>query len=167
LATSADDGVVKLFTIPQNTTGTTNQIQCNKLTENISSATASLSGHRKRVDSIRFHPTANNVIASGFCEFHRNFSLFIGSTDKTLRIWDIEAGKEKFTLDGQHGDGIHSIDWNWDGSLIATVAKDKKVRIIDPRANQVVQVTPPKYPRLTLDWRRSSRSESKQSRLVR
>jgi len=31
------------------------------------------------------------------------------------------------------GDNIYSLDWNYDGSLIAVTAKDKKLRIYDPR----------------------------------
>lgn len=42
-------------------------------------------------------------------------------------------------MDTIHTDVVHSVAWNWSGNLLATVAKDKKIRVIDPRANQVVQ----------------------------
>ena len=62
----------------------------------------------------------------------------LGSSDKTVKVWDLESGKEKFSFD--HGDGVTGLDWSWDGSLLATVSKDKKIRIIDPRANQITAV---------------------------
>ena len=40
-----------------------------------------------------------------------------------------------------HSDTIYSFDWNLDGSLIATTCKDKKIRVIDPRKNEVVTVS--------------------------
>jgi coronin-1B/1C/6 len=99
-----------------------------------------LSGHKKRVDVVQFHPTAYHIIASG-------------STDKSVKIWDIEAGiiphnlpfiskgKEQLSLDSLHTDVVNSLSWNYNGSLLATVSKDKKIRVIDPRANSVIQVT--------------------------
>jgi WD40 repeat protein len=60
--------------------------------------------------------------------------------DKVVKIWDIEAGKEQLSLDSIHGDAIQAISWNWNGSLFATVCKDKKIRVIDPRANTATQV---------------------------
>lgn len=54
LATSADDAHIKLWKIPQD-----------GLTENLSSPQSDLSGHKKSVDVVVFHPTANNVLASG------------------------------------------------------------------------------------------------------
>jgi coronin-1B/1C/6 len=66
--------------------------------------------------------------------------LATGSSDKTLKIWDVEAGKDVLSFDGIHTDVIHSIDWNYTGSLVVTISKDKKLRIIDPRSNSVVQV---------------------------
>lgn len=37
-----------------------------------------------------------------------------------------------------HTDTIYSIAFNWDGSLMATTSKDKKLRVIDPRTGTVV-----------------------------
>ena len=39
-----------------------------------------------------------------------------------------------------HPDTIYSFDWNYDGSLIATTCKDKKIRVINPRNNDIVAV---------------------------
>ena len=64
-----------------------------------------------------------------------------GSSDKVVKIWDIEAGKDAISIEGKHDDAITSISWNWNGNLIATASKDKKIRVIDVRANEVVQVS--------------------------
>lgn len=40
----------------------------------------------------------------------------------------------------KHGDQIQNISWKGDGSLLVTTSKDRKIRIIDPRANSVAQV---------------------------
>lgn len=89
---------------------------------------ATLKGHKKRVDVIRFHPTAGEVLATG-------------SQDKTVRVWDSAAESEKYNY--EFADMIFSIDWNYNGSLIVLTSRDKKVRIFDPRGNTIVQVSYP------------------------
>ena len=85
-----------------------------------------LSGHKRKVGNVRWPPTASNVLATS-------------STDYTVKVWDVEKGAAKCHVDG-HADIIQSIDWNYEGSLIATACKDKKIRIIDPRTGRVVSV---------------------------
>jgi len=55
-----------------------------------------------------------------------------------VKIWDIEKGSNSLSIDAQHTDIVNSSDWNENGSLICTASKDKKLRVIDPRANKVV-----------------------------
>lgn len=57
-----------------------------------------------------------------------------------MKVWDVEAGKEAISIDGKHDDVVTGLSWNWNGNLLATISKDKKIRILDVRANQVVQV---------------------------
>eukprot|EP01114_Cavostelium_apophysatum_P008322 TRINITY_DN2072_c0_g1_i1.p1 TRINITY_DN2072_c0_g1~~TRINITY_DN2072_c0_g1_i1.p1 ORF type:complete len:931 (-),score=272.47 TRINITY_DN2072_c0_g1_i1:40-2832(-) len=118
LCTASDDAMIKLWSVPDDLVQSSGTI---------SNALLTLSGHKKRVDCVQFHPNARHLLASG-------------STDKSVRIWDLEAGKEAINLEGKHDDVVHSIAWNWNGDLLATSSKDKKVRVIDVRANQVVQV---------------------------
>jgi coronin-1B/1C/6 len=80
----------------------------------------------RKVGHVLFHPTADNVLASS-------------SADLTVKLWDIENGKEVQELTG-HNDLIQSITYNWNGSLLATTCRDKKVRVFDIRSNQIVQV---------------------------
>ena len=40
-----------------------------------------------------------------------------------------------------HVDTVYCISFNYDGSLLATVSKDKKIRVIDPREGVVRYVS--------------------------
>ena len=50
-----------------------------------------------------------------------------------------EKGDEIGNVSG-HSDLIQSCSWNKNGSLIASTCKDKKLRILDPRAGAIVSV---------------------------
>jgi len=114
IASCSEEGYVKIWKIPEG-----------GLNENMNNAVQSLSGHRRKVGTLNFNPIANNVIAST-------------STDYTVKIWDVEKGAAKFDIPG-HSDIIQASCWDWCGQLFATASKDKKVRVLDPRANAVVQ----------------------------
>ena len=102
--TCASDGQVKLW---------------NTDCENLSC----LSGHKRRVEVIRFHPISNGIIASG-------------SVDKTGLIWDVEAQKSVFTLNTNGS--IEGLSWNQNGSLLASTCGDKMIRIWDPRSEKEI-----------------------------
>jgi len=76
-------------------------------------------GHKKKISLIRFHPSANNVIASA-------------SYDRTVKIWNIENAACLGTM-SECKDNIYSMDWNKDGSMLAVTGKDKVLRVYDPR----------------------------------
>jgi coronin-1B/1C/6 len=116
IASVSDDCTGKIWGIPEG-----------GLKENLSEPLQTLVGHRRKVGSVKFSPTANNILATT-------------SSDFSVKIWDIEKGKDVFSVDAQHTDIIQSADWNRNGSLLSTTCKDKKLRIIDPRANKIVQV---------------------------
>jgi len=86
-----------------------------------------LQGHKRKVGTANFNPVANNVLATS-------------STDFTVKLWDIEQGKNIKTVEG-HADIIQSLDWNYNGSQIATTCKDKKLRVFDPRSDTISQET--------------------------
>ncbi|EGG24429.1 WD-40 repeat-containing protein [Cavenderia fasciculata] len=112
LATASEDATVKLWSLPSG------------LTEPATTR-VTLSGHTKAIDSVVFNPVAANVLASG-------------SLDKTVKIWDLESGQERITLDC-FDNALTGIAWNYDGTLLATVSKDLKNRVIDVRSKTVVQ----------------------------
>ncbi|KAJ1974671.1 Coronin-like protein crn1 [Dimargaris xerosporica] len=97
------------------------------LEESIDKPAVVLKGHGRKVGHVLFNPVAENVLATS-------------SADLTVRLWDIEKGAHYQQLTG-HKDNIQSMTWNWNGTLLATHSRDKKLRIFDARANQVVQET--------------------------
>jgi hypothetical protein len=115
IASCSEDSSVKIWDIPDG-----------GLTENIEKPRVSLEAHERKCSHIQWHPTASNVIASS-------------GYDNVIFIWNIEEPSEPIlALDTFFNDTIYSFDWNFDGSLIATTTKDKKLMVIDPRTKEVV-----------------------------
>jgi len=113
IASVAEDGLGKIWKIPDG-----------GLTTTMTEAAQTLTGHKRKVGNVKFNPIANNVLATA-------------GSDMAVKVWDVEKGDTKLSSEGEHGDIIISMDWNWDGSLLATLSKDKKLRIIDPRAKKI------------------------------
>ena len=59
-----------------------------------------------------FHPVADNVLTTG-------------STDNSIRIWDIELAQERQCISEKLEDSAINISYNYDGSLFATASRDK------------------------------------------
>ncbi|XP_070617625.1 coronin-7-like isoform X1 [Erythrolamprus reginae] len=88
-----------------------------------------LRGHTEKIYSIKFHPLASDVLASS-------------SYDKSVRIWDARTGRQELRLHG-HTDQIFSLAWSPNGGQLATVSKDGKARVYEPRqAAQPLQEGP-------------------------
>lgn len=117
VASGSEDCTVKVWGIPQG-----------GLTENMTNPLQTLSGHKRKVGNIKFHPTANNVLASA-------------GTDYCVKVWDVEKGTPVLSWDAQHTDIIGSLEWKYNGSLVATSCKDKKIRLCDPRKGTTVAET--------------------------
>jgi len=113
IASASEDCYVKIWQIPEG-----------GLKANMTDAVQTLGGHRRKVGTCDFNPVANNVLATSSIDFE-------------IRVWDIEKGEAKNIVPG-HTDIINSVAWSHNGSLLATACKDKKVRIVDPRANKAV-----------------------------
>jgi WD40 repeat protein len=54
--------------------------------------------------------------------------LLSGSWDKTVKLWQMETGKELLALKG-HSDSINCVAISSGGSAIATGSKDKTIKI--------------------------------------
>jgi len=73
---------------------------------------------------VKYHPVVENLIATA-------------GQDYDVKCWDIEKGLALNTTAG-HTNIIQSLDWNYNGSLLCSNSKDKKVRVIDPRQQNIV-----------------------------
>ena len=82
--------------------------------------------HQRRVSTVLWHPTASNILLS--C-----------GQDNLIVIWNVESAEPLNTID-VHTDTIYSCCFNWDGSLLLTTSKDKKIRIINPRNSEIFEV---------------------------
>jgi len=76
--------------------------------------------HSNKVIITKWHPTADNTLASA-------------STDSTVKVWDVSRSQnEIFSLNVN--DYAYDLEWNYDGSLIGCITKEKMLNIGDPRA---------------------------------
>ncbi|KAH3758099.1 actin binding protein [Pelomyxa schiedti] len=116
IASCSEDCMVNVWNIPEG-----------GLKAPMTTPVQTLSGHKRKVGTVNFHPCANNVLAST-------------SADFTVKVWDIERGEEMFNVPG-HADLIQSCSWNKNGSLLSTTCKDKKLRLVDPRAATIAGET--------------------------
>ncbi|CCD27141.1 coronin NDAI_0J02490 [Naumovozyma dairenensis CBS 421] len=82
-----------------------------------------LTGHSRKVGHVLFHPVAANVLASS-------------SLDYTVKLWNLETGEAVITL--KHPDMVTSMSFSYDGSHLATVSRDKKLRVWDIREGKIV-----------------------------
>ncbi|NWR66953.1 CORO7 protein, partial [Bucorvus abyssinicus] len=108
LAVAGEDAKIRLWRIPEG-----------GLRETLQEPEAVLQGHTEKIYSIRFHPVASSLLVSS-------------SYDMTVRIWELSAGREALCLQG-HTDQIFSLAWSPDGKKLATVSKDTRVRLYEPR----------------------------------
>ena len=116
VATGSADCTVKLWRIPSD-----------GLTEHLKKSLLTLEGHSKRIQFTEFHPTSNNILATASA-----------TNVNEVKVWDISTGDEVFSYDDSMHEGlIVDMEWNWDGSLLGTSAKDKYVRLWDPRSDSV------------------------------
>ncbi|ORY49053.1 DUF1900-domain-containing protein [Rhizoclosmatium globosum] len=114
VASGAEDSRVMVWQIPEGGP-----------TQNIETPVLTLNGHARKVGHVLFHPTADNVLLSA-------------SADFTVKLWDISTGQQKSELASVHADLIQGLTFNYNGSLVATTCKDKKLRVFDVRTGAVV-----------------------------
>ncbi|KAF8795020.1 Coronin-7 like protein [Argiope bruennichi] len=108
IAVACDTGDVQIWNIPDG-----------GLQQKVEEPSICFKAHSEKTSIVKFHPCASDIIATS-------------SSDLTIRVWDLTAQEEKFCLQG-HSDQILNFAWSPDGQYIASVSKDQKVRIFDPR----------------------------------
>jgi len=74
----------------------------------------------ERVTIVQFHPLASDVLASA-------------SADYVIRVWNVESALAVVQLEA-HSEQVFGLAWSPCGAFIASVCKDGRVRIFEPRA---------------------------------
>ncbi|KAM5332108.1 coronin-7 [Glossophaga mutica] len=110
LAVAGEDARIRLWRVPPD-----------GLEEVLTMPEAVLTGHTEKIYSLRFHPLAADLLASS-------------SYDLTIRIWDLQARVERLRLLG-HQDQIFGLAWSPNGQQLATVCKDGRLRVYEPRSS--------------------------------
>ena len=116
LATCSQDATLKIWMIPEG-----------GYKENEKNCDAELKGHTKKVTHLKFNPSAEFTLASTGME---------GS----VKIWDIQNESAQMSFDNL-GQQAWGMDWNYDGSMLAILTKEKKMHVLDPRSNETAQST--------------------------
>lgn len=99
------------------------QIPDEGLKQHLKEPLAVIEGHQKKVSFSTFNPTAGNIAASA-------------AFDLTVRTWNLAEQEEVFKVETP--EQVTHLKWNYMGSLLAATCKDKTLRLIDPRTNQLV-----------------------------
>ncbi|XP_023390009.1 coronin-2A isoform X2 [Pteropus vampyrus] len=119
IASCSEDTMIKIWDIPKQL-----------LSRNLTACRKELVGHSRRVGLVEWHPTAANI-------------LFSAGYDYKVMVWNLDTKESVIkspvkTIDC-HQDVILSMSFNTNGSLLATTCKDRKIRVLDPRAGSVLQ----------------------------
>jgi WD40 repeat protein len=81
------------------------------------------SGHDETIHSLAFAPTGKLLVS--------------GSTDRTIKVWDLYTGSPIHTLGGHLW--VYGIDINPDGNAIASGSGDRTVKVWDLRAGTLLR----------------------------
>ncbi|XP_045443725.1 LOW QUALITY PROTEIN: coronin-1C-like [Pipistrellus kuhlii] len=113
IASGSEDCTVMMRQIPES-----------GLTRSLTEPVVILEGHVKRVGIVAWYPTARDVLLGAGC-------------DNAIILWSVGAGEALINLD-MHSDMTCKVSRNRNGSLICLASKDEKVRVIDPRKQEIV-----------------------------
>lgn len=115
LATGSQDNKVNLWLLPNEAAVCT-----------LSEPLLSLPLFERRVENVLWNPQVDGILAV--------------TSNTTVKVYDVTGadGREVFNF-SNHGDQIQSVSWQGDGAFLVTSCRDKKIRVIDPRAGIVVQ----------------------------
>jgi hypothetical protein len=109
LVAACDDGRVRVWQIPEG-----------GLVQQINDPEADFLAHSDKIQLVKFHPLAKDV-------------LLTAAFDRTVKIWDLSnTDVPRIELEG-HTDQLYGAQFSQCGRFLATVCKDGKIRIYEPR----------------------------------
>jgi coronin-7 len=111
IVVGCDDGAVKIWNIPSD-----------GLKESTNTPSHEFCAFNEKICLVKFHPLAKNV-------------LLTTSADFSVKIFDLSDFTEKISLKG-HTDHIYSFCWSSCGKYGATVCRDGKLRVYNPRKSE-------------------------------
>ena len=76
-------------------------------------------GHADVVHSVVFSPDGKTIAS--------------GSTDSTIKLWDVNTGTELRTIEGHSGE-VWSVTFSPDGKTLASGSSDKTIKLWDVSA---------------------------------
>jgi dipeptidyl aminopeptidase/acylaminoacyl peptidase len=82
-----------------------------------------LSGHGGGVISVAWSPDGRRIVSTSY--------------DGTVKVWDVESGRELHTLSG-HGNWVNSAAFSPDGRRIVSASGDKTVKVWDTESGPVL-----------------------------
>ncbi len=65
-------------------------------------------------------------------------TLASGSSDNTVKLWDVASGELKQTLEG-HAGGVLSVAWSPDGETLASGSEDNTVKLWEVASGELKQ----------------------------
>ncbi|MBW4446485.1 MAG: CHAT domain-containing protein [Spirirestis rafaelensis WJT71-NPBG6] len=83
-----------------------------------------LQGHSESVNSVAFSPDGKTLAS--------------GSSDKTIKLWDVATGSPKQTLTG-HSEWVNSVAFSPDGKTLASGSGDKTIKLWDVATGKLSQ----------------------------
>ncbi len=141
-----------------------------------------LGGHRHWVESLAFTRDGNGLMTAGGAneageallwgladggwavdDSHHGHScaawsadgkrLYTGGFDRSVRVWDVAAGKCLAEWKGAHGDFIRWVAPSPDGARVATCGNDRLVKIWDAATGEMLKALPAaKHMTMTAAW---------------
>jgi len=115
IATGSVDSSVKLWVVPED----------GIVGKNITEAELTIKGHEKKIVTVDFHPTAQDVLISS-------------SGDNLVKFWDLQLNQEKLQLT-DHTNTVDTITWDYTGTTMASSCRDKKMRLFDVREKKQIK----------------------------
>ena len=112
LASASEDCTVKLWQIPKE-----------GLTQDLKTDAQTYLGHKRKVCLVDFNKSAADVVASA-------------SVDNTLQVWNMIKAESYATC--QINGNPTSLEWDYNGNLVACSDSERNITVFDPRGNNVI-----------------------------